>query len=67
MKALATPDVTTNQVLGLVHEYVLPKSTVFTGSSVATIQFHREYQLEQGDKEAQALACASVRSVRSLG
>ncbi|MGD1213739.1 MAG: IS1595 family transposase [Terriglobales bacterium] len=30
IKALATPDVTTNQVLGLVREYVLPKSTVFT-------------------------------------
>lgn len=30
VKALATPEVTTNQVLGLVHEYVLPKSTVFT-------------------------------------
>jgi len=30
VKALATPDVTTNQVLGLVHEYVLPESTVFT-------------------------------------
>ncbi len=30
VKALATPDVTTSQVLGLVHEYVLPKSTVFT-------------------------------------
>ncbi len=30
VKALATPDVTTNQVLGLVHEYILPKSTVFT-------------------------------------
>jgi len=30
VKALATPDVTTNQVLGLVHEYILPESTVFT-------------------------------------
>ncbi len=30
VKALATPDVTTNQVLGLVREYVLPESTVFT-------------------------------------
>jgi transposase len=30
IKALATPDVTTNQVLGLVPEYILPKSTVFT-------------------------------------
>jgi transposase len=30
VKALATPEVSTNQVLGLVHEYVLPKSTVFT-------------------------------------
>jgi transposase-like protein len=30
VKALATPDVTTDRVLGLVHEYVLPKSTVFT-------------------------------------
>jgi len=30
VKALATPDVTTNQVLGLVHEYVLSESTVFT-------------------------------------
>jgi transposase-like protein len=30
VKALVTPDVTTNQVLGLVREYVLPKSTVFT-------------------------------------
>src|ERR1035437_3177110 len=30
VKALATPDVTTNQILGLVHEYILPESTVFT-------------------------------------
>jgi len=30
VKALATPDVTTNQVLGLVREYILPESTVFT-------------------------------------
>ena len=30
VKALATPNVTANQVLGLVHEYILPKSTVFT-------------------------------------
>jgi transposase-like protein len=30
VKALVTPVVTTNQVLGLVREYVLPKSTVFT-------------------------------------
>lgn len=30
VKALVTPDVTTNQVLGLVREYVLPESTVFT-------------------------------------
>jgi transposase len=30
VKALTTPDVTTNQVLGLVREYVLPESTVFT-------------------------------------
>jgi transposase-like protein len=30
VKAIATPDVTTNRVLGLVHEYILPKSTVFT-------------------------------------
>ena len=30
VKALATPDVTTHQVLGLVHEYILPESTVFT-------------------------------------
>jgi len=30
VKALATPDVTTNQVLGLVHEFILPEATVFT-------------------------------------
>jgi transposase-like protein len=30
VKALATPDVTTKQILGLVHEYILPESTVFT-------------------------------------
>jgi transposase-like protein len=30
VKALTTPDVTANQVLDLVHEYILPKSTVFT-------------------------------------
>jgi transposase len=30
VKALATPDVTTNQVLGLVRQYILPESTVFT-------------------------------------
>jgi transposase len=30
VEALATPDVTTNQILGLVREYVLPESTVFT-------------------------------------
>jgi transposase len=30
VKALATPDVTTKQVVDLVHEYILPKSTVFT-------------------------------------
>jgi transposase len=30
VKALATPDVTTNQILGLVREYILPESTVFT-------------------------------------
>jgi transposase-like protein len=30
VKALATPDVTANRVLGLVHEHVLPKSTIFT-------------------------------------
>jgi transposase len=30
VRALATPDVTANQVLDLVHEYILPKSTVFT-------------------------------------
>ena len=40
--------------------------TQFAGSSVATIQFHREYQLERGGREGRALACASVRSVRSL-
>jgi integrase len=34
--------------------------------SVATIPFHREYQLERGGREGQARACASVRSVRSL-
>ena len=30
VKALATPDVTAERVLGIVHEHVLPKSTVFT-------------------------------------
>ena len=30
VKALATPDVTTDRVHGLLREYVLPKSTVFT-------------------------------------
>ena len=30
VKALATPDVTAERVLGLVHEHILPKSTVFT-------------------------------------
>ncbi len=30
VKALATPDVTTNQVLGLVREFILPEATVFT-------------------------------------
>jgi transposase len=30
VKALATPDVTAKQVVDLVHEYILPKSTVFT-------------------------------------
>lgn len=30
VKALAAPDCTTNQILGLVHEYILPESTVFT-------------------------------------
>ena len=30
LKALATPDVTAERVLGIVHEHVLPKSTVFT-------------------------------------
>ena len=30
VKALATPDVTADRVLGLVHEHILPKSTVFT-------------------------------------
>src|SRR5450755_2721901 len=30
VKAMATPDVTTNQILGLVKEYILPESTVFT-------------------------------------
>ena len=30
VKALVTPDVTTNQILGLVREYILPESTVFT-------------------------------------
>jgi transposase len=30
VKALATPDVTTERVLGMVHEYLLPKTTVFT-------------------------------------
>ncbi len=30
VKALATPDVTAERVLGIVHEHILPKSTVFT-------------------------------------
>jgi len=30
VKAVATPDVTAERVLGLVHEHILPKSTVFT-------------------------------------
>jgi transposase len=30
VKAMATPDVTTKRVVDLVHEYILPKSTVFT-------------------------------------
>jgi transposase len=30
VKALATPDVTTERVLDLVHKHILPKSTVFT-------------------------------------
>jgi transposase-like protein len=30
VKALATPDVTTERVLDLVHQHILPKSTVFT-------------------------------------
>ena len=30
VKALATPDVTSERVLGIVHEHILPKSTVFT-------------------------------------
>jgi hypothetical protein len=30
VKALATPDVTTNQALGLVREFILPEATVFT-------------------------------------
>jgi transposase len=34
VKALATPDVTSERVLGIVHEHVLPKSTVFTDEYV---------------------------------
>ena len=30
VKALATPDVTAERVLGIVHEHILPKTTVFT-------------------------------------
>jgi transposase len=30
VKAVATPDVTSERVIGLVHEHILPKSTVFT-------------------------------------
>ncbi len=30
VKALATPDVTSERVMGIVHEHILPKSTVFT-------------------------------------
>jgi transposase-like protein len=30
VKAMATPDVTAERVLGIVHEHILPKSTVFT-------------------------------------
>ncbi|MFZ0798755.1 MAG: IS1595 family transposase [Terriglobales bacterium] len=30
VKALSTPDVTAERVLGIVHEHILPKSTVFT-------------------------------------
>ena len=30
VKALATPDVTAERVLGIVHQHILPKSTVFT-------------------------------------
>lgn len=37
----------------------------FVGSSVATIQFHREYRWGRGDREVRARASASVRSVKS--
>src|ERR1043166_1302386 len=30
VKAMATPDVTSERVIGIVHEHILPKSTVFT-------------------------------------
>jgi transposase-like protein len=34
VKALATPDVTSERILGIVHEHILPKSTVFTDEYV---------------------------------
>jgi len=34
VKALATPDVTADRVMGIVHEHILPKSTVFTDEYV---------------------------------
>ena len=34
VKAMATPDVTSERVLGIVHEHILPKSTVFTDEYV---------------------------------
>ncbi|HXP79854.1 MAG TPA: IS1595 family transposase [Verrucomicrobiae bacterium] len=47
VKALATPDVTSERVMGIVHEHILPKSTVFTDEYIiydrlgARVQEHK--------------------------